>query len=63
MPLALRDTSAAKELDMPVSEFLRLVQSGALPPPVYIGNNERWRYQDIAAILTGKAAMPSDDIE
>lgn len=63
MPLALKDKSAAQQLDLPVTEFHRLVEAGVLPRPFKIGNNVRWRYEDIEAIVSGKAAKPSEDIE
>ncbi|WP_116082039.1 hypothetical protein [Tropicimonas sp. IMCC34011] len=63
-PLAVRDTTAAKMLDMPAFEFRRLVDAGALPKPCRIGQHDRWRVQDIKAIVDGKAAWPDDeDIE
>lgn len=54
-PIAAKDTTAAKLLDMPLRDFRRLVSHGALPPPVRIGEHERWRVADIEAILTGSA--------
>ena len=63
MPAALRESKAAAELDMPVSEFRALVDAGVLPRPVKIGGLERWRMVDIEAILSGKAAIPEEDIE
>ena len=33
-PLAVRAQTAAKMLDMPAQEFMRLVERGALPPPL-----------------------------
>lgn len=62
--IAVRDTTAAKMLDLPATEFRRLVQCGALPPAVRIAGHERWRVRDIEAILSGDAAKPkSEDIE
>lgn len=63
MPTALRESKAAAELDMPVSEFRALVDAGVLPRPVRIGGLERWRMVDIEAILSGSAAIPDEDIE
>lgn len=62
-PLAVGDATAAKLLDMPASEFRRLVQVGALPPPVDVGGHKRWRVDQIEAILRGDAARPSEDFE
>ena len=63
-PLAVRDTTAAKMLDMPATEFRRLVNAGALPKPCRIGRHDRWRVRDIQAIVDGTAAWPDDeDIE
>ncbi|WP_422028073.1 hypothetical protein [Roseovarius sp.] len=63
-PLALRDTNAAKVLDMPTAKFRDLVKKGAMPPPVVLADGiERWRMSDLAAILDGTAARPDEDIE
>lgn len=61
--LAVRESKAAAMLDLPVSKFTRLVSEGALPPPVRIGGETRWRVDDLRAILSGQAARPSDDFE
>jgi predicted DNA-binding transcriptional regulator AlpA len=61
--LAVRDTTAAAMLDMPAAEFRRLVERGALPKPVRIGQHERWHVAQIEAILTGKAAVPDEDFD
>lgn len=62
-PLAVRDTTAAKMLDMPAAEFRRLVNDGALPPPCSVGGHHRWRVADINAILNGNAALPNEDFD
>lgn len=62
-PLAVREATAAAMLDMPATEFRRLVQSGAMPQPVRIGGNERWLVDQIQAILGGDAAKPSEDFD
>tara|TARA_R100000789_G_scaffold22155_1_gene24883 strand:+ start:4200 stop:4409 length:210 start_codon:yes stop_codon:yes gene_type:complete len=62
-PLAVKDTTAAKLLDLPAAEFRRLVNSGALPPPCRIGGHHRWRVADINAILNGNAALPHEEFE
>ncbi|HBM58440.1 MAG TPA: DNA-binding protein [Citreicella sp.] len=62
-PLAVRDTTAARMLDMPAAEFRRLVDAGALPKPRRIGGHERWRTADIEAILSGDSAIPHEDFE
>lgn len=62
--IAVKESSAAKMLDMPTTDFRRLVQRGILPPPVTLGNNlERWRVSDIEAILDGSSALPDQDFE
>lgn len=63
MPTALREKTAAAELDMPVTAFRALVDAGVLPPPVNIGGHKRWRMVDIEAMLSGKSAIPEEDIE
>jgi predicted DNA-binding transcriptional regulator AlpA len=62
-PLAVRAQTAAAMLDMPPAEFMRLVGAGALPPPVKIGQHERWRVEQLNAIIRGDAAKPSEDFE
>lgn len=62
-PLAVRATTAAAMLDMPPAEFRRLVERGALPPPVRIGEHERWHVAQIEAIIRGDAAKPDEDFD
>lgn len=63
-PLAVAETTAAIVLDMSVSVFRRLVQAGALPSPVKVGNLDRWLLKDIEATLTGAApSSASQDFE
>jgi len=64
-PLAVGESSAARLLDMATAEFRRLVAAGALPPPVKLASGiERWRYDDLRAILDGSAARPAaEDFE
>ena len=62
-PLAVKAATAAAMLDMPQAEFLRLVEHGALPPPVRIGKHERWRVEQLNAIIRGDAAKPDGGFE
>jgi len=63
-PAALREANAAAFLDMSVSRFRKLVSCGALPGPVKVAEGvERWRADDLRAILSGTAARPSEDFE
>lgn len=62
-PLAVRAQTAAAMLDMPPKEFMRLVERGALPPPVRIGEHERWHVAQIEAIIRGNAAKPEEGFE
>lgn len=62
-PLAVRAQTAAAMLDMPPKEFMRLVECGALPPPVRIGKFERWRVEQLNAIIRGNAAKPEEGFE
>jgi predicted DNA-binding transcriptional regulator AlpA len=62
-PLAVGDATAAAMLDLPASEFRKLVAAGALPPPVRIGGHSRWRVDQLTAILDGAAAKPEQDFE
>lgn len=63
--LFARDSTSAALLDMPTADFLRLVDQGALPPPVSIGGRLRWSVRDLEAIGLGEAARrnPDEDIE
>ncbi|TCP58748.1 hypothetical protein EV663_11714 [Rhodovulum bhavnagarense] len=61
--LAVRDITAAQMLDMPPTQFRRLVADGALPPPTRIAGLERWRVDQLQAILSGEAAKPNEDFE
>ena len=62
-PLAVKAQTAAAMLDLPPAEFMRLVGAGALPPPVKIGQHERWRVEQLNAIIRGDAAKPSEVFE
>jgi predicted DNA-binding transcriptional regulator AlpA len=62
-PLFARSSTVARLLDMPTSEFRRLVDAGALPPPVKIGEHERWRVSQIEAILMGGTDRPNQEFE
>lgn len=63
-PIAVKDTTAASMLDLPASEFRRLVEAGVLPAPCRIGKYERWRVDMIEAVVNGDASWPEDeDIE
>ncbi|MCZ4351572.1 hypothetical protein O4H61_03500 [Roseovarius aestuarii] len=60
-PLAVSEATAARMLDMAGTKFRELVKLGALPPPVKLaGGIERWRYDDLRAILDGSAARPAE---
>lgn len=61
LPLAVTDRTAAAMLDMPAARFRRLVDAGVFPGPISIGGMERWRYADIEAIVSGKAAIPEPE--
>ena len=62
-PLAVRAQTAAAMLDMPHGEFMRLVERGALPPPVRIGQHDRWNVDQLTAIIRGDAAKPNQGFE
>lgn len=63
IPIAVKDTTAAAMLDMSAREFRQLVGRGALPPPVRIGGNERWRVEQLRDMLDGSAARPPEEFE
>lgn len=63
-PLAVGEKNAARLLDMSLPDFLALVKIGSLPPPIKInGGPERWRVDDLRAILSGDAARPTEEFE
>lgn len=63
-PAAMREANAAAYLDLPIAKFRTLVKLGALPRPVRIADGiERWRSDELRAILNGDAAMPDEDFE
>ncbi|MDB6455201.1 helix-turn-helix transcriptional regulator [Falsirhodobacter sp. 20TX0035] len=58
------ERSAARLLDMKPTEFRALVDAGALPRPVKIaGAVERWRVQDLDAILQGTKPKPNEEFD
>lgn len=61
-PIAVSDKTAAQMLDMPAARFRELVDHGAMPKPITLGNGiERWRYADLEAIVEGRARIPQDE--
>ncbi|WP_376872293.1 hypothetical protein [Albirhodobacter sp. R86504] len=54
-PLFAAEKTAASLLDMRPHEFRSLVNAGALPRPIRIGEVERWRVDQLKAIATGEA--------
>ncbi|MFG6082291.1 hypothetical protein ACEUZ9_002936 [Paracoccus litorisediminis] len=59
-PIFARETTAAKLLDMTRGEFVTLVQSGALPPPVL---HDRWDVAELQAIMRGTKMRPSEEFD
>lgn len=59
--IAVREKKAASMLDMTVDQFRALVEQGALPAPITIGEHQRWRVDQLNAILDGKSAIPNED--
>ena len=53
-PLFASDATAAKLLDMRPAEFRELVDAGALPSPVLIGQLRRWDVEELRAIVRGR---------
>lgn len=62
-PLFANDKTTASLLDLKTTEFLKLVDEGALPPPIKIGKYSRWEVDQIRAIITGNAARPKERFE
>lgn len=60
--LAVGEREAAALLSLTAAEFRELVEVGALPKPVLLGEkHERWSIADISAVLTG--AKIDEDFE
>ena len=57
-PMFASERTAAAILDMPSTEFRRLVAAGALPGPIALG---RWDVEQLAAIVRGTKPKPSED--
>ncbi|MEY8841292.1 hypothetical protein AB9K41_19865 [Cribrihabitans sp. XS_ASV171] len=62
-PIFASERSAARLLDMKPADFRRLVDCGALPAPVQIGEYERWNVDQLRNTLSGHAARPDEDFE
>lgn len=55
--IAVTAKTAASMFDMPVSEFLRLVDAGIMPKPKPIGAHERWSFVELNAVVSGEAMV------
>lgn len=53
-PIAVAEKTAAKLLDMPLSQFRELVGQGVLPRPRRVGPLERWDAAELRSILRGE---------
>lgn len=63
-PFTVRDSKAAKMLDLSTKEFLELVAVDALPGPLLLGPHPRWSVALLKAVADGQAGRPNDeDIE
>lgn len=63
-PAALREANAAAYLDLSVAKFRDLVRNGALPKPVRLADGvERWKSEQLLAVLNGTAARPQEEFE
>ncbi len=62
-PLFASERTAARLLDMKPVEFRALVNKGALPAAISIGDEERWDMDGLSRILRGQAAIPQEDFE
>lgn len=59
-PDYLTRETLAKRLDLSVNALEQYVKQGRLPPPVYIGDALRWRWETVDSFLTvGKVAEAS----
>lgn len=63
-PLFASENTAAKLLDMRPADFRALVNAGALPGPVRLNETvERWRVEDLDAILQGRLPKPREEFD
>ena len=53
-PQFATDKSAAKLLDMKPKQFRELVKSRCLPPPISIGDLERWNMEEVYKAIRGE---------
>ncbi|QOL80451.1 hypothetical protein [Pseudooceanicola spongiae] len=61
--LAVKEATAAQMLDLRTPHFRKLVAAGALPQPFQIGDAQRWRVDELQAIVAGVAAKTHEDFE
>ncbi|MEQ9247813.1 hypothetical protein [Roseovarius confluentis] len=61
--IAVKDTTAAKMLDLSAPEFRRLVEVGALPQPCLIGGHKRWLVDMLEAVVDRDASKPEQEFE
>lgn len=54
-PIFASESSAARLLDMPPSQFRQLVAAGHLPPPVMIGQAKRFDVEELRRVIRGEA--------
>lgn len=54
-PIYVRASKAAQLLDLTLTEFIRLVECGILPPPKQIEKHMRWSVSDLLRIHSGEA--------
>ncbi|ARE38320.1 hypothetical protein RGUI_0179 [Rhodovulum sp. P5] len=62
-PIFVKETTAARLMDMKSAEFRALVERGHLPRPIEIGGFRRWRVEELLAIADGKLARPDGGLE
>jgi predicted DNA-binding transcriptional regulator AlpA len=62
-PMYASAKTAAKLLDMKISEFLALVSNGILPRPKKLGPLERWDAEELRAICRGERIDGYEDVK
>ncbi len=62
-PLAAKENTAAKLMDMSVEEFRAAVEAGALPAARDIAGKMRWDTELLRKIIRGDFADGWDDIQ
>lgn len=59
----VKESTAARMLDLKPSEFRELVQSGHLPRPVALGKHERWAVEQLHRTVSGSSVAEWGEVK